>query len=106
MTPVAGHSAAEQSRTPLPKSMFVHKQVTLFAAHPSEVAFPNMLLMHVFCVTSQYISIGWSTRVEVSLTPQSGRPLTALRSWARARPAKSAAVATKTCIVKKLVLLT
>ena len=33
------------------------------------------------------------------LTPQGGRPLIALRSWAKVRLAKSAAVARKSCIV-------
>lgn len=33
------------------------------------------------------------------LTPQAGRPLIALRSWAKVRLANSAAVARKSCIV-------
>lgn len=80
VTPVEGHNPAEQSRTPLPKSIFVHRQVMLFAGQPNDVALPNMLLMHVFYVDSQYASSILVIRVKGSLTPQAGRALMALRS--------------------------
>jgi len=74
-----GQDSVAQSRTPKPKFMFVQRQVMLLLAHPRPGANASMLLMHVL--------------------PQGGRPLIALRSWARARLANSAAVARKSCIV-------
>ena len=43
-----GQDSFEQSRTPLPKSMLVHKQVMLLGGQPKLGARFNMLLMHVF----------------------------------------------------------
>jgi len=74
-----GHDSEAQSRTPKPKFMFVQRQVMLLLAQPRLGASASMLLMHVL--------------------PHGGRLLIALRSWARARLANSAAVARKSCIV-------
>ena len=43
-----GHDSFEQSRTPLPKSMLVQRQVMLLLAQPKLGARFNMLVMQVF----------------------------------------------------------
>ena len=97
-----GQDSEAQSRTPKPKFMFVQRQVMLLLAHPRLGANASMLLMHVFCVYMLLaiclIRLGDGVRKR-RLTPQGGRLLIALRSWARARLANSAAVARKSCIV-------
>lgn len=98
-----GQDSEAQSRTPKPKFMFVQRQVMLLLAHPRLGASASMLLMHVFCVYMLLLAIllmrlGDGAR-QRRLTPQAGRLLIALRSWARARLANSAAVARKSCIV-------
>ena len=45
-----GQDSAEQSWTPLPKSIFLHKQAMSFGWHPKLEALPNMLLMQFFCL--------------------------------------------------------
>ena len=47
-----GHDSFEQSRTPLPKSIFVHRQVMLLAAQPKLGARLIMLLIQFFCAVS------------------------------------------------------
>ena len=78
----------------------------LLGAHPRLVACASMLLMHVFCIlpliSHSAHEIGAGARWG-RLTPQAGRPLIALRSWAKVRLTKSAAVARKSCIVDVLV---
>ena len=43
-----GHDSLEQSRTPLPKSMLVHRQVILLGTQPRLGARFNILFMHCF----------------------------------------------------------
>ena len=98
-----GHDSVEQSRTPLPKSIFVHRQVMLLLGQPKLAALPNMFVMHVFYIivsgSSSSFLFSYDGRRQVKHTPQSGRPCRELRSWATERPAKSATAAIMYCIV-------
>lgn len=96
-----GHDSVEQSRTPLPKSMFVHRQAMSLGWQPKLEALFIIFEMHVF-----YISVSGSPacfplslRRQIQHTPHSGRAWRALVSWATERPAKSAAAAIRYCIV-------
>lgn len=105
-----GHDSFEQSRTPLPKSMFEHRQAMSLLAQPKLPARPNMFEIHVFYISVSGSSISFlSSHVakrQVKHTPQSGRPWRELRSWATERPAKSATAAIMYCIVDVWVRVT
>lgn len=45
-----GHDSLVQSRTPLPKSMFLQRHPTSFAGQPRLGAFASMLLIQFFCL--------------------------------------------------------
>ena len=103
LSTLAGHDSYEQSCTPLPKSIFVHRQVMLLLAHPRLGALASMFWMHVFCEAGQYTILACAECFQRALkrTPQSGRAEIALRSWATMRPANSAVRMMEACMVTR-----
>lgn len=58
-----GQDSVEQSRTPLPKSMLVHRQVMLLLGQPKPGALFNMFWIQFFCLPSvNEHSIAWARR--------------------------------------------